>query len=93
MNDGPSRQMMTDQEMMDDAIASQKLMDANYNNCANEATSSQLRSTFLNLLKDEHEIHAELFAQMQERGWYQVKQADQNQINQTRKKFTNSQLG
>lgn len=84
-------QTMTDQEMMDDVLASQKLITSDYNTCANETANSQLRATFLNLLKDEHEIGADLFAQMQERGWYQPKQADQSEINKARQKFTNIQ--
>lgn len=81
---------MSDQEMMDDVLASQKLITSDYNTCANEAANAPLRATFMNLLKDEHEIQADIFDQMSERGWYQVKQADQTMINQTKQKFMQS---
>lgn len=80
---------MGDQEMVNDSIASQKLISSSYDTFANECATPNLRDEFLNILKDEHQIQAELFTEMQKRGWYQVKPADQQQVIQAKQKFQN----
>lgn len=79
----------SDKEIMTDAIASQKLISGVYNTYANECTNTNLRDTFLNILNEEHRIQTDIFEEVQKRGWYQVKNADQNQISQAKTKFSN----
>lgn len=86
---GQTSQKMGDVEMMDDSIASQKLISSSYNTFANECATPNLRDEFLNILKDEHQIQAEIFTEMQKRGWYQITPADQNQITQAKQKYQN----
>ena len=43
----------------------------------------------LNILRENHMIQADLFTEMQKRGWYSPQMADQQMINQTRTKFQN----
>ena len=50
--------------------------------------NSQLRSTFLNILDEEHCIQADIYADMNSRGWYLPEQADQQKIRQTKDKLT-----
>ncbi|MDR3207951.1 MAG: spore coat protein [Oscillospiraceae bacterium] len=76
-----------DKETINDLIASQKYVSANYNTFANECVSQQLRSDFLNILQDEHNIQADLFNEANSRGWYPVKQAPVNEITQVRQKY------
>jgi spore coat protein CotF len=85
-----NNQTMGDKELMDDSIASQKLIESTYNTYANECVNPSLRSDFLNILKEEHDIQADLFNEVQKRGWYQTKPADQNDIVQSRQKFSTS---
>lgn len=85
-----SNQMMGDKEFLNDSIASQKYAGSGYNTFANECVNPQLRATFLNILREEHDIQAELFSEMQQRGWYQVAPADQNKVMQARQKFQSS---
>lgn len=81
---------MGDQEIVNDSIASQKLISSTYDTYANECATPNLRDEFINILKDEHQIQAELFSEMQKRGWYQVKPADQQQVMQAKQKYQNS---
>ncbi|NLB80804.1 MAG: spore coat protein [Clostridiaceae bacterium] len=81
---------MGDKELINDSLASQKLISGTYNNYANECVNPSLRSDFLNILKEEHDIQAELFYEMQSRGWYQTKPAQQNEIHQSHQKFSTS---
>lgn len=86
---GQASQKMGDVEMMNDSIASQKLISSSYDTYANECATPNLRDEFLNILKDEHQIQAEIFGEMQKRGWYQIQQADQNQVTQAKQKYQN----
>ncbi len=83
-----NNQTMGDKELMNDSISSQKMIESNYNTYANECVNPSLRTDFLNILKDEHDIQAELFNEMQKRGWYQVKPADPNDIAQSVQKLS-----
>ncbi len=76
-----------DQQMMDDALSSQKFITSTYNTFANECASSALKSEFMNILSEEHQIQHDIFSEMQKRGWYQTEKADQNKINQAKQKY------
>ena len=85
----PNNQM-SDKEYLDDSLASQKLISDNYNTFANECVNPTLRNDFMNILGDEHKIQSEIFTEMQNRGWYQVKPADQQAVSQAKQKFQSS---
>ena len=72
---------------MDDILASQKQITADYNTAANECASGALQSEFMTLLGEEHQIQMEIFQEMQKRGWYATEPADQNKVNQAKQKF------
>jgi spore coat protein CotF len=80
-------QLLTEQQILQDSLMSQKQMTGSYNTYAGECVSEQLRSTMLNILNDEHKIQADIFNSMQSHGWYQVEQADQQKIQQTKQKY------
>lgn len=79
---------MGDKEVLGDMLSSQKFATSNYNTYAGECQNTQLRDEFLNILKEEHCIQSELFNEMQSRGWYQVKQAPQNEVTTVYNKFS-----
>lgn len=81
-------QTMGDKDLMNDSIASQKMIESSYNTFANECVNPSLRTDFLNILKEEHDIQADLFCEVQKRGWYQTKPAEQNEINQSKQKYS-----
>lgn len=80
---------MGDVEIIDDSISSQKLITSTYNTFANECATPNLRDEFINILKDEHQIQAELFDEMQKRGWYKTQPADAQQVTQAKQKYQN----
>lgn len=82
--------MLSEREMMDDSLASQKMMSGAYNTYAAECASTQLRNTFLSILNDEHDIGAKIFDEMSARGWYQIKQAEQTDVLKAKQKFSPS---
>lgn len=79
--------MMSEKEMMEDCLNSQKHIAAAYNTYAGECDSSQLRSVFLNILSDEQELGSGFFEEMKSRGWYQVEEASQSDIAKAKQKF------
>lgn len=76
-----------DREMMEDALSSQKFITEGYNTFANECASPALKTDFMNILNEEHQIQHELFLEMQKRGWYLVEAADQNKVQQEKQKY------
>lgn len=82
---------MSEKEMMEDGLNSQKQMSSSYNTAASECESKQLRDTFLNILSDEQELGAQIFEEMSARGWYQTNQATQSDIVKAKQKFINQE--
>ena len=84
---GQNPKTMTEKEILQDCLSSQKFTTSNLNTWAGECVCEQLRSAFLNILDDEHRIQADIFNDMSSNGWYQTKPADQQQIQQIKQKF------
>ena len=81
-------QLLTEKEILQDCLSSQKLAAATYNTFAGECVNEQLRTTMLNILDEEHKMQADIFSCMQSHGWYQVEQADRQKIEQAKQKFS-----
>jgi spore coat protein CotF len=91
MNTTNQNTNFTEQQILQDSLMSQKHLTDSYNMYAGECVNEQLRNTMLGILSDEHKIQADIFNNMQAKGWYQVEQAEQQKIQQARQKFsTNS---
>lgn len=86
---GPAQGQFNAKEMMNDALSTQKHLTETYNTWANECVSPTLKNEFMSILEEEHQIQHDLFKDMQQRGWYQVEQADTNKVNQAKQKFQN----
>jgi len=82
--------MIGEKEILSDFLISQKQISASYNTYAGECTNQQLRTAFLNILDEEHDIQANIFTDLQSKGWYKVEPADQNKIQQAKQKFSTS---
>jgi spore coat protein CotF len=77
-----------DKEMWRMCSVHKKGITESYNTFANECSSPALKSEFVNLLNEEHQIQHDLFSEMHKRGWYAVEQADQNKVSQAKQKYT-----
>lgn len=83
----------SDQQMIGDILSTQKFMTSGYNTTANEASEPSVKTAFMSILEDEHEIQHDVFQEMKSRGWYQTENAPQDKVNQTKQKFsTNCQI-
>ncbi|HJD24166.1 MAG TPA: spore coat protein [Firmicutes bacterium] len=90
MPQNPVPAPMQDKDRLEDALNTQKYMTVTYNALANECASSGLRDELLNLLQEEHNIQADLFQEMQKRGWYPTAPASQPQIEAVKQQFSPS---
>ncbi|TEB15554.1 Coat F domain protein [Pelotomaculum sp. FP] len=73
---------MDEKERLSDALITQKYITGGYNLAIMESADNRLRETFMGILKDEHQIHFEIFNEMKNRGWYQPARAGINQVSQ-----------
>ena len=79
----------TDKEIMEDVLSSQKLITDTYNTFTNECVSQQLRTDFMNILREEHNIQQSVFDQMKTRGWYAPEHAEKQKVSTAYTKFSN----
>ena len=79
-----------DKEILGDVLSTQKFITGNYNTYANECSCEALKTEFVDLLNEEHQMQHAAFVEMQKRGWYQTEPADQNKISQAKQKYTAS---
>jgi len=80
-------QTMQDKELMMDMLSTQKLITSVYSSFANECACKSVRDDFLNMLREEHDIQADIYKEMSNRGWYAVQPAEQQKIAQAKQKF------
>lgn len=80
---------MQDKEMLKDVLTSQKQITGLYNTYANECATTAIRDEMMNILHDEHDIQADIFMEMQKRGWYPTPMAEEQKIQSTKQKFLN----
>lgn len=76
-----------DKDRMMDALSSQKFLSGVYNESLNEAYHTPVKNCFSGLLEDTHRTQEELFAVMNERGWYPVEAAEDQKVTAARQKF------
>jgi len=80
---------MNDQEKLTDFLCSEKKMSANYDSFASECVNVALRDEFLKLFNQSHQTQTELFKLAQNKGWYQVEQAQSSNVSQAYTKYSN----
>ncbi len=78
---------LTDREIMDDILSSQKHITGTYNTFSNECVNEQLKNDMLKILNDEHNIQFTVFGDMQKRGWYNPAAAQAQNVTEAKTKF------
>lgn len=75
--------MLEEKDRLTDCLITQKYIATGYNDAAAESADSRLMDTLMNILRDEHQIHHEIFNEMKNRGWYQPKTANMSDVSRT----------
>lgn len=84
----PAKQNMTDREYMEDVLLTAKTLTSLYHYAVQESPTEQLHNQFKDNLNQTICMQHNIYNAMQQNGWYSQSQADQNQINQVKNKFT-----
>jgi spore coat protein CotF len=82
----------TDKELMNVLLNEHKLQASSLNNLILESSSQQLRQDCINLLQDVYSHQKQIFDTMQQQGWYQVKQADQQEISRAQQQLQSGMM-
>jgi spore coat protein CotF len=83
----PKQSGFSDQDILNDMLASQKFITGGYNTFTSECATPAIRNDFMSILGDEHRIQADVFTEMQARGFYPTETADKTKINEAKQKF------
>ena len=77
----------TDKEQITDLLMSEKYLTACYNGYLLEAATPEVIGCLKELLNDTHATQEQLFSEMNSRGWYPVTKAEDQKLNQTKRKY------
>jgi len=78
---------LNEQELMTDALNTEKLSITSYGSYLTEATCQELRQQINQILAENQQIQYEIYDTMKQRGWYQTKNVQLNEVNQTVQKL------
>lgn len=83
----PHTAVFTEQEIMNDALSSEKQVINTYGTYLAESTCENLRSEFTKIINDKQQIQFQMFDAMKQKGWYNVKNANMNDVQTATQKF------
>lgn len=78
---------LTEQELMNDLLASEKQVTSAYNTGITETSCPNLRQHLTKCLVNAQEIQYDIFNAMQERGWYKTKPAASQDVQSAKTKY------
>jgi len=81
----------SEKELMHDLLASAKQVCSAYNVGITEASCTNLRQHLTNCLNDTQQIEYQIFDAMKQRGWYQIKKAQSQDVQNAKTKFQQMQ--
>lgn len=76
---------------MNDVLSSEKQMITAYGTYLAESTCENLRSELAKIINDKQQIQYQIFDAMQKKGWYNVKNANMNDVQTAAQKYQNIQ--
>lgn len=77
----------TEKELMNDLLTSEKQVTSAYNVGITEASCPNLRQHLTKCLTDTQEIQYQIFNAMKQRGWYQTKPAQSQDVQSAKTKY------
>ncbi|MDD2431296.1 MAG: spore coat protein [Firmicutes bacterium] len=78
----------TDKDRINDMLSCEKFLSSNWSTAANEMVQQELFQDTMQFLNETHNAQRQLFQVMQQKGWYQTDQANQQQISQTASQYS-----
>lgn len=77
-----------DRDLLNDALATEKLLTDNFNVMAREASHQSLHRDVTAMLMETHQCARELFNLMFRKGWYKLEPEDAQKLQQTYQQFS-----
>lgn len=78
---------MTEQEVMNDVLATEKQIISNYGTYVSEASCQNLRNEMTKIITETQQVQFEIFNAIKAKGWYNIKNAPLNDVQQAFQKF------
>ncbi|MGE5629501.1 MAG: spore coat protein [Caulobacteraceae bacterium] len=78
---------LSEQDILNDLLTMEKQIASSYNTGITEASCKNLRQTLTDSLTDTHTIQYNLFDTMKKQGWYQTKDAPDQDVTSTKDKY------
>lgn len=85
--------VFTEQEIMNDVLSSEKQVINAYGTFLAESTCENLRSEMSKIINDKQQIQYQIFDIMRQKGWYNVKNANMNDVQMAAQKFQTTKQG
>ncbi|HBR02239.1 MAG TPA: spore coat protein [Ruminiclostridium sp.] len=79
--------VFTEQEIMNDALSSEKQVINAYGTFIAESTCENLRSELAKIINDKQQIQYQIFDAMRQKGWYNTKNANMNDVQTAMQKY------
>lgn len=83
--------ILTEQEIMNDALSSEKQIINAYGSFLAESTCENLRNEMAKIINDKQQIQYQIFDAMKKKGWYNIKNADLNDVQTATQKYQTMQ--
>lgn len=82
---------LNEQDIMTDLLSMEKQISSAYNVGITEASCHNLRQTLSGALSDTHHLQYQIFDSMRKQGWYQTKDASDQDVNNVKSKYSSVQ--
>jgi len=83
---------LTEEEILTDLLTAEKHCTSTINTFITESTCANLRQNLKEILTEEHSIHENLYNVMNQKGWYQPCDAQNQEVQKTKDKFNSLQV-
>lgn len=79
---------LSEQDIMNDLLTMEKQITSAYNTGITEASCQNLRQTLTNNLVDTQQLQYTIFDTMKKKGWYPTKDAQDQDVNNAKNKYS-----
>jgi spore coat protein CotF len=86
-NNIPNTSTFGEKEVLNEVLSTEKSSTSVYNTFVNECANQKLRSDLLQILNTTHNTQADVFNEMQTKGWYTLCPAEQQKISKAKQKL------
>lgn len=87
----PEQPPLTENEILEDMLASQQQIAVLYNSRVADCQNDTLKKEMLGILREEHNLHTDVYTELTKRGAHKDARAPQNKVDETKREFGSSE--